>query len=808
MRERCGPPAHEHTRAAPTRCPRLSHPATALPLSPPPPPTQASTTRRAAPHAPPARHPFARTRQSGPAARPGARAGVVPAAAAASSPAGEAPPADPPVAAPASPPASAFDELAAGKERKYIMVSGKGGVGKTSLSASLAVRLAGAGHATLVVSTDPAHSLSDSLAQDVSGGAPVPVEGTDLPLWGLEVDPDSASASLKAGAAKNDGKGIRDFLGGFGLGALADQLADLRLGDLLDTAPPGLDEAVAIAKVVEIAESADYARFSRVVIDTAPTGHTLRLLGVPAFVDAALGKVVRLRQKLGVAGTALRALFGGAGAETQEEAVAKLEKLRAQVRLAGALFRDAASTEFVIATIPTELAVAESARLLAALRADGVPCKRVVVNQVIGEGDGDAFLAARLRDQGAALATMAGDPVLAALPTATAPLLDLEVRGVPALRYFGGLAWGDLADAAAPPRPDGGRRYVMLGGKGGVGKTSLSAALATHFAAQGYATLVVSTDPAHSLSDSLAQDVSGGAPVAVEGTDLPLWGMEVDVGAAAADVRAAAASSAPGAGDSKVMTFMKSVGLGAFADQLADLRLGELLDTLPPGVDEAVAIAKVVDLARSDAYAHFDRIVFDTAPTGHTLRLLTLPDFVDATLGKVVRLRQRLTDAADAVKGLFGGAPSAPDPAVVALDALRARMDGARALFRAADTTSFVIVSIPTVMAAAESGRLARALAAEGVPVGGLVVNQVLASSAAPAFLRTRRAEQRRILAGLADRLPGLQVIEAPVVDLEVRGVPALQYFGGKAWGGGGVGAGVGAGAGAGAGDKAAAAEG
>jgi arsenite-transporting ATPase len=660
------------------------------------------------------------------------------------------------------------------------MVSGKGGVGKTSLSASLAVRLAGAGHNTLVVSTDPAHSLSDSLAQDVSGGRPVPVEGTDLPLWGLEVDPEAASASLRAGAGSNDGQGIRDFLGGFGLGALADQLADLRLGELLDTPPPGLDEAVAIAKVVEIAEAAEYARFSRVVIDTAPTGHTLRLLGVPAFVDAALAKVVRLRKKLGAAGTAVRSLFGAG--ETQDEAVAKLERLRAQVRLAGDLFRNADSTEFVIATIPTELAVAESARLLAALRADGVPVKRVVVNQVIGEGDGEAFLRTRQRDQAAALAGLEADPVLAALPSARAPLLDLEVRGVPALRYFGGLAWGGLADAAAPPRPDGGRRYVMLGGKGGVGKTSLSAALATHFADQGYATLVVSTDPAHSLSDSLAQDVSGGSPVRVEGTDLPLWGMEVDVAAAAADVRAAAAASAPGAGDSKVMSFMKSVGLGAFAEQLADLRLGELLDTLPPGVDEAVAIAKVVDLARSDTYAHFDRIVFDTAPTGHTLRLLTLPDFVDATLGKVVRLRQKLTDAADAVKGLFGAAKSAPDPAVVAMDALRARMDGARALFRDAATTSFVIVSIPTVMATSESGRLARALRAEAVPIGGLIVNQVLADGAAPAFLATRRAEQRRVLAGLGARLPGVQVIEAPVVDLEVRGVPALSYFGSKAW--------------------------
>lgn len=182
---------------------------------------------------------------------------------------------------------TAFEELSAGTDRKYIMVSGKGGVGKTSLSASLAVKLAAAGHTVLVVSTDPAHSLSDSLAQvcvwgggtgvcrpaggmawgrqpvwqpcsgasspphacwhtavppswlavnrsilitlhvntspaaaapaclcqDVSGGKPVPVEGTDLPLWGMEVDSEAAIADFKAGAvANNTGDKVGDPL--------------------------------------------------------------------------------------------------------------------------------------------------------------------------------------------------------------------------------------------------------------------------------------------------------------------------------------------------------------------------------------------------------------------------------------------------------------------------------------------------------------------------------------------------------------------------------------------------------------------
>ena len=102
---------------------------------------------------------------------------------------------------------------------------------------------------------------------------PVPVEGTDLPLWGLEVDPDAARAEWSAAASRDGGAGVKKVLGGFGLGMLADQLADLKLGELLDSPPPGLDEAVAIAKVVEIAQSEKYARFSRVVVDTAPTGN-------------------------------------------------------------------------------------------------------------------------------------------------------------------------------------------------------------------------------------------------------------------------------------------------------------------------------------------------------------------------------------------------------------------------------------------------------------------------------------------------------------------------------------------------------
>ena len=189
---------------------------------------------------------------------------------------------------------SGFELMAAGKDRKYFMVGGKGGVGKTSLSSSLAVKFAMSGHPTLLVSTDPAHSLSDSLDQDVTGGTPVAVEGTDGMLYAMEVDPEQAKSEFAAFAKQTDmSSGAKDFMSSVGLGGFAEQIGDLKLGELLDTPPPGLDEAIAIAKVVQFIKDEKYAKFTRIVFDTAPTGHTLRLLSLPDFLDASIGKIVR-----------------------------------------------------------------------------------------------------------------------------------------------------------------------------------------------------------------------------------------------------------------------------------------------------------------------------------------------------------------------------------------------------------------------------------------------------------------------------------------------------------------------------------
>ncbi|KAL5569364.1 hypothetical protein UlMin_025939 [Ulmus minor] len=343
------------------------------------------------------------------------------------------------VAAPAEA-VSGFDEMVSGTKRRYYMLGGKGGVGKTSCAASLAVKFANNGHPTLVVSTDPAHSLSDSFAQDLTGGQLVPVEGPDSPLFALEINPEKAREEFRGATQKNGGTGVKDFMDGMGLGMIAEQLGELKLGELLDTPPPGLDEAIAISKVMQFLDAPEYSMFTRIIFDTAPTGHTLRLLSLPDFLDASIGKILKLKQKISSATSAIKSVFGQG--EQQPDATDKLERLRERMVKVRELFRDTDSTEFVIVTIPTVMAISESSRLHASLKKENVPVKRLIVNQILPPSASDCkFCAMKRKDQSRALDLIQSDPELSNLTVIQSPLVDVEIRGVPALRFMGDIVW-------------------------------------------------------------------------------------------------------------------------------------------------------------------------------------------------------------------------------------------------------------------------------------------------------------------------------------------------------------------------------
>ncbi|MFB6148862.1 MAG: ArsA family ATPase [Halobacteriales archaeon] len=267
---------------------------------------------------------------------------------------------------------------------EYVLYGGKGGVGKTTMAAATGLASAAADTATLIVSTDPAHSLSDTFEREIP---PEPTRIHDeYPLFGAEIDPDAAMAETPLFGEDGDAGG--GMLGGLGelLGETApdgDGEND-PLGMGLGGAVPGADEAAAFQQLLRYL---DDDRFDRVVIDTAPTGHTLRLLELPDVMETMVGRLLRLRERFQGMMGGITDLFGGDDDEETipdgEEIPQDLEALSERIERLRATLQDPARTDFRIVMVPEEMSILESQRLRSQLDGFDIPVGTVVVNRVM-----------------------------------------------------------------------------------------------------------------------------------------------------------------------------------------------------------------------------------------------------------------------------------------------------------------------------------------------------------------------------------------------------------------------------------------
>ncbi len=311
------------------------------------------------------------------------------------------------------------------------------------------------------------------------------------------------------------------------------------------------------------------------------------------------------------------------------------------------------------------------------------------------------------------------------------------------------------------------RRFILLGGKGGVGKTSISASIAVTFANDGQKTLIISTDPAHSLSDSFDQDLSGGELVNLDGFDN-LFAMEINPQEAGGDLKSFAGVETGDEAVGDIMNTLSSLGFD---------EMGDLFDTMPPGVDEALALAKVIQFLEDEQFQDFKRIIFDTAPTGHTLRLLSLPDFLDSFIGKIYKMRIKMSNMASAFKSMMGVA-SQRDPSLEIMDNLKKHVTKVQEMFRDPIGTEFMIVTIPTIMAANESSRLAEQLKIEGINVNEVIINQIMPDNTDCKYCHVRAKNQNENLKFMEILFDRYNITEIPFFDKEVRGVEALTSMG------------------------------
>jgi len=448
---------------------------------------------------------------------------------------------------------------------RFVFFTGKGGVGKTSLACAAAVDLAGRGRRVLLVSTDPASNVGQVFAQPIGNRvtAVAGVPGLDA----LEIDPASAAEQYRERIIGP----VRAVLPASEIASITEQLSGSCTTEIAS-----FNEFTGFLAEID-------SGYDHVVFDTAPTGHTIRLLQLPGdwagFIDS------------GGDASCLGPMSG-------------LDKHRDQYARALATLTDPATTRLVLVARPQATSLAEAGRTASELAGIGIHATHLVINAVLpDDGSPDPLASAIRAREAAALASVTGP--LAALPRDLIALKTVNMVGVPALRAL--LAPEESTRTPAPelllpagPRPGldalvdelagVGHGLVMCVGKGGVGKTTVAAAIAVGLAARGHRVHLTTTDPAAHLDATLTESAA-----------LPTLTLSrVDPARAIADYRA---------------HVMATQGQGLDADARA-----ALAEDLRSPCHQEIAVFQQFSSLVGQARRQF--VVMDTAPTGHTLLLM------------------------------------------------------------------------------------------------------------------------------------------------------------------------------------------
>lgn len=588
---------------------------------------------------------------------------------------------------------------------QFLFFTGKGGVGKTSLSTASAIALADAGRKVLLVSTDAASNLDEMLGVALSNH-PVAVPGVPG-LHMLNIDPDTAAedyrlrvlAQLDATATLGERATVREQLSGACTTEIAafDEFATLLAGE----------------------GSTSGHVFDHVVFDTAPTGHTLRLLSLPKAWSGFLAGNDRGASCLGP----------HSGLKMQE----------ARFNAALAALSDPTLTTVVLVTRPDPRPMQEAARTAQELRALGLANQRLAINGVFhASRPGRDAVADAIESLGREALDHLPD-ALAQLPRDEVPLRAFDTVGLPALRAL--LGGGDvpMAGQAVPTQPGvstsdlsvladalaaKGHGLIMVMGKGGVGKTTIAAALAVGLVQRGYSVHLTTTDPAAHVQSQL---------------DGCLPGLRVGRIDPQAETRA------------YIDKIMATRGKA-----LDDAGRALLLEDLQSPCTEEVAVFHAFSRVVNEARSAF--VVLDTAPTGHSLLLM------DATGAYHRQMMQQY-------EGKEGGAGGGMAKHIIT--PLMRLQD--------ADMTHVIIVTLPEVTPVSQAAALQDDLRRAHIEPWAWVINKsVAATGTTDPLLNARLAGERqqaaRIAHGLAQRTYVLPWLPRAPVGVEALGALVVPH--------------------------------
>ena len=643
----------------------------------------------------------------------------------------------------------------------FRLVGGKGGVGKTTCAAAMGLAAARSGRRTLIVSTDPAPSLADALGQPL-GRAPRAVRGVRH-LHAVEVD---AAAALERWIETR--RGLLEEIALRGTWLDRDDVTQL-----LRLSLPGVDE---IAGLLQLNDFHATGKYDHIIVDAAPTGHLLRMLGMPAVLEGLAQVFDHMQAKHRIMVAAIR------GGWTPDAADVLIDGIDSQARQIGSMLRDPEMARLSWVTLPEPMAVEETADGIRGVREHGVTVDQVILNRLTPPPPQPCrWCRARRKFEQHAVAALEANSATRGIPARGVPVATSEPRGVRALSAIGRALTspnlmaetvvvrskrqsphpGDPARVAAV-LPAVGRttpldaiasdetRLLMFGGKGGVGKTTCAAAAAIEaaLASTDRRVLLLSADPAHSVGDVLGQPMSDKAR-SIKGGPPNLMVRELDPRQVFAALRQRFSAAIE-------ELFVRLSGAPAAAQVATHDRqvMHDLLDLAPPGVDELVAIIEVTEaLLARDEPAVYHLVVIDTAPTGHALRLIEMPSLVHEWVRAVMAILLK-----------YQPVVGVGDLGAVLLQLSRG-LGRLRELMTDPVRCRFVSVTRPAVLPRAETTRLLERLRLAAVSSPIVILNAVGAGTCSRC--RGDRAAQRREIGQLVQQVKrgrqrGRAVVLAP----------------------------------------------
>ena len=572
---------------------------------------------------------------------------------------------------------------------KLVFFGGKGGVGKSTCAASAALKLAQAypQHLFLLVSTDPAHSLLNIISNLV-----VPKN--------LEIRELIAATALLEFKLKHNAF-LQEIAG---RGTFLDQ-DDIQ--GLMDSALPGMDELAAFLKIADWIQEDNYYR---IIIDTAPTGHTLRLLSMPELIHRWLVALDTLLAKHRY----MRSHFGSY--KHLDHLDVFLIGMNDSLKAIHTLMMDKERCNFILVMLAEAMIVEESIDLANVLSEQKIFMSDLIVNRLIPASNCQTCCAEHNRQM------LALKKIIESLPGQsfwTLPLLAEEPRDKLLELFWSELRILDKNQVKKAPNshmsnlhlhienpiqlPDKKLRLIIFAGKGGVGKTTMACATALRLQHDFPALriLLFSTDPAHSISDCLGMRVFSTPTQVFCKLDAQEINAEADFEKIRLNYKAELENFLQGALPNLDITFDREV-------------LECLLDLAPTGLDEIMALTAIIDHFDS---GHYDMIVLDSAPSGHLIRLLELPELIQDWLRmffklllkyrKIMRfphLSERLVKLSRELKSL-------------------------RILLKSNEQTGVYAVTIPTYLAINKTYDMTNALQQLGITIKALIINQMASDS-------------------------------------------------------------------------------